>query len=187
MSIEIGETKARAVVKHEMKAQERGALMTFTRDVRLLLIALWLGAAVFFSFAVAPVLFNVLPARELAGRVVTSVLAIINTGGFVISLVLLASAFIFRHTIKRRAFVAEVASLALITLMTAVGQWIIAARMLALRMAMGKPIDEVAQDAPLRVAFNSLHGYSVTALGLAMLAAAAALLLIARRANLKSV
>jgi hypothetical protein len=46
---------------------------------------------------------------------------------------------------------------------------------------MGRPIDQMAQTDPLRVAFNSLHGYSVFALGIGMLAAVVALLLIARR------
>ena len=46
---------------------------------------------------------------------------------------------------------------------------------------MGRPIDDVGKDDPLRVAFDSLHGYSVAALGVAIIAAAVALLLIARR------
>ena len=151
------------------------------RDVRLLLIALWLGAAVFFSFAVAPTLFSVLPARELAGTVVTRCLAIINTGGFILSLLLFASAFLFKNSLSKRAFYAELASLALIALTTFVGQWLISARLLALRAAMGRPIDQVSQTDPLRVAFNSLHGYSIFALGIGMLAAVVALLLFARR------
>ena len=40
---------------------------------------------------------------------------------------------------------------------------------------------EVAADDPLRLAFNALHSNSVTALSVAMLAAAVALFLIARR------
>jgi hypothetical protein len=53
--------------------------------------------------------------------------------------------------------------------------------MLALRAQMLRPIDDVAVDDPLRMSFNSLHGYSVTALSLGVIAAAVALLLIARR------
>jgi hypothetical protein len=161
---------------------ENGLLLKVVRDVRLLLIALWLGAAVFFSFAVAPTLFSILPARELAGAVVTRSLAIINTGGLIISLLLLASAFLYmKSNVSRRAFHAELVSLALVALTTFVGQWVISAKLLQLRAAMGRPIDDVAQNDPLRIAFNSLHGYSVLALGIGMLAAAIALLLIARR------
>ncbi|MBV9957422.1 MAG: DUF4149 domain-containing protein [Acidobacteria bacterium] len=151
------------------------------RDVRLLLVALWLGAAVFFSFAVAPTLFSLLPARELAGTVVTRTLAIINIGGFILSLLLLLTTFPGKNRISKRAFYTELVSLALIALTTFIGQWVISAKLLALRAAMGRPIDAVAATDPLRIAFNSLHGYSVVALSLGMIAAATALLLIARR------
>lgn len=153
------------------------------RDVRLLLIAIWLGASVFFSFVVAPSVFAVLPARELAGAVVSRTLGIMNTGGFAISLVLLASAFLFKNIVSNRAFGVEIAALVLIALSTFSGKWIIATRMQSLRAAMGRPIDEVAQSDPLRIAFNSLHGYSVAALSVGMLAAIITLMLIARRAG----
>ena len=150
------------------------------RDVRLLLMALWLGAAVYFSFAVAPSAFAVLPARELAGSLVTRTLAIVNVGGFLVSLLLLLSLKIGRGRTSRRAFVAEALALASIAVMTAVGQWVIAARLLALRAQMGRPIDDVAIDHPLRVEFNGLHRYSVLALGVGMVAGIVALL-VARR------
>jgi hypothetical protein len=191
MSVEVEAGRAASVMEEHQAgpfARERGALArALLRDVRLMLIALWLGAAVFFSAAVAPSAFAVLRARhvmnasELAGTLVTRTLAIVNTSGFIISLLLLASAFLFRAGLKRRAFYAEACSLALVALTTAVGQWLINARLLALRMAMGRPIDEVDLRDPLRVAFNDLHGYSVIALAIGMLAAALALLLIARR------
>ena len=161
-------------------------------DVRLLLIALWLGAAVFFSAAVAPSVFGVLrgasvpQANHLAGTIVTQTLSVINTGGFIISLVLLISAFLFREAERQRALVTEVIALGIVAITTAMGQWGIAARMLALRSAMGRPIDEVPAGDSLRVAFNSLHGLSVMALGVGMLAALAALLLIARRGRANS-
>lgn len=155
----------------------------FTRDFRLLLIAIWLGSAVFFSFVVAPGVFAVLPARELAGAVVSRTLAIMNAGGFVISLLLLATAFLFRNIVSKRAFGVEIVSLVLIALSTFIGKWIIAERMQSLRLSMGRPIDEVAQSDPLRIAFNTLHGYSVAALSVGMLAAIISLLLIARRAG----
>jgi hypothetical protein len=148
---------------------------------RLLLIALWLGGAVFFSFVVAPTAFAVLPARELAGAVVTRTIAVVNVGGFVISLLLLATAFFANDGRTRLARLAEVVSLAVMALACGVGHWIIAARMVALRVSMGRPIDAVAADDPLRAAFNSLHGYSVAAMGVALIAGVVALLLIGRR------
>ncbi|HYG83200.1 MAG TPA: DUF4149 domain-containing protein [Pyrinomonadaceae bacterium] len=164
-----------------------GRLAAVLRDVRLLLVALWLGGAVFFSAAVAPSAFAVLRARnvpyanEAAGSIVTRTLAITNTGGFIIALALLLSAFLFRRNVSRRAFLAETISLALLAAATGVGQWVIAARMVQLRAAMGRPIDDVPADDPLRLAFGALHGYSVTALAVGVVAAGVALLLIARR------
>lgn len=151
-------------------------------DVRLLLLGVWLGAAIFFSFAVAPGAFAVLPARELAGAIVTRTIGIVNVGGFVIGLLLLATAFAGRRgAAAKRAWTLEIVALALLTLATGVGHWIISARMAALRLALGRPIDEIAQNDPLRLAFNSLHSYSVAAMTTAMLAGLVAFILIARR------
>ena len=188
MSLEVGESKANVAAARRAGSFERShALFRIVLDVRLLLIALWLGGSVFFSAAVAPIAFSVLRARnvayanEAAGTIVTRALAIINTGGFLLALLLLASAFLFRWSATRRALFLETVSLALMAIMTAVGQWVIAAHMLALRTAMVRPIDDVPVDDPLRVSFNSLHGYAVAALGVAIIAAAVALLIIARR------
>jgi hypothetical protein len=151
-------------------------------DARLLLLGMWLGAAVLFSFAVAPGAFAVLPARELAGAIVTRIIGVVNVCGFVFALLLLATAFARGGSAAtKRARMSEVAALALVAVATGVGHWVVAARMAALRSALGRPIDEVAASDPLRLAFNSLHGYSVAAMTTAMLAAVVAFILIARR------
>ena len=188
MSVEVGENKANVSATRRAESVERSSVIfTVVRDVRLLLIALWFGSAVFFSAVVAPTAFSVLRSRnvvyanEAAGTMVTRMLAIINTGGFIIALLLLAIVFLFRKSATRRAFFVETISLALVAIATGVGQWVIAARMLALRAAMLQPIDDVPLDDPLRVSFNSLHGFSVAALGVAIIAAAVTLLAIARR------
>jgi hypothetical protein len=190
MSVEIGERERSVSAAGRAEPLEQGgSFATVLRDVRLLLIALWLGGAVFFSATVAPSVFSVLRSRgimyanEAAGSIVTRTLSILNTSGFIVALLLLASAFLFRRSVKRRALLVEAVSLAVVMIATGVGQWVIAARMLGLRVAMGRPIDDVAADDPLRASFNSLHGYSVAALGVAIIGAAVALLLIARRAS----
>ncbi|HEY1403097.1 MAG TPA: hypothetical protein VGB05_03090, partial [Pyrinomonadaceae bacterium] len=106
---------------------------------------------------------------------------IVNVGGFALALLLMATAFARRSAATKRAWTVEVIALALLALATGVGHWVVAARMAALRVAMGRPIDEVAASDPLRLAFNSLHGYSVAAMTTAMLAAVVAFILIARR------
>lgn len=158
-----------------------GAGLRALGDVRLLLLGIWLGAAIFFSFAVAPSAFAVLPARELAGAIVTRTIGIVNVGGSLIGLLLLATTFVGGRPAAKRAWTLEVIALALVVLGTGIGHWVISARMAALRLSMGRPIDEVAQNDPLRLAFNNLHGYSVAAMTTAMLAGLIAFILIARR------
>lgn len=195
MSLEIEAANQSAVSSGELQTTKAGRndiLMRALADVRLLLIALWLGAAVFFSAAVAPSAFAALreadlaQANHLAGTIVTRTLGVINTSGFIISLLLLATAFLFRETVMQRAFATEIISLVVVAITTGIGQWGIAARMLALRRAMGRPIDDVPAGDSLRVAFGSLHGLSVMALSLGIIAALVALLLIARRGRARS-
>lgn len=150
--------------------------------LRLVLLAAWLGVAVFFGAAVAPTLFGVLRgaglanANALAGAMVSRLLAIINIGGFEIALFALVTAFFVNRNQNRIRRFAEVISLAIMAIMTAVGQWVIAARMLALRAAMSLPIDQIAADDPRRIAFDNLHRYSVWLLTVGMLAAVAAII-----------
>lgn len=144
--------------------------------VRVLLIAAWLGAAIFFSGAVAPSAFSVLRsfnvpnATEIAGAIVNRTLSVVNTSGFFISLLALVVAVAIRKRYGARAFVVQVVLLGLMALATGVGQWVIAARMRTLRQAMGIPIDQVSLADANRVAFAALHGYSVAALSIAIIA-----------------
>lgn len=187
MSVHLSEEAVRLLGTREAARTGASTPARVINDVRLLLIALWLGAAVFFSAVVAPSAFatlrtfNVPHANEVAGAIVTRTLSVVNTGGFIIALLLLLSAFLLRYGQRRRAFLMEIISLALLLIATGAGQWVIATRLLALRVMMGRPIDEVAKDDPLRVAFDSLHGYSVSALAVGIIVGAVALLLIARR------
>jgi hypothetical protein len=155
-------------------------------STRLVLLALWLGAALFFGAVVAPAAFGVLRsfdlpnASEIAGSIVTRTLAVINISGFVIGLFLLLTLVLVRGNRSTFAFLLELVCAAMLVVTTGVGQWLIAARMRALRAAMVLPVDRVAPDDARRLAFNSLHGYSVNALGIAMIASLLAIVLIAR-------
>ena len=158
--------------------------MSFIALGRTLLIGLWLGAACFFSFAVAPSAFAVLPSRELAGSVVNRTLLIVNYSGIIVGLILLASSYLSKRTVNRLSLWIEQGLLLLLTAACAVGQFVIGARLQSLRGQIGRPIDEVAADDPLRVAFNDLHGYSVTILSVAMIAALIGFFLLGRRATI---
>lgn len=153
---------------------------------RLISLALWLGAALFFSVVVAPAAFGVLRsfdlpnANEIAGSIVTRSLSVVNVSGFVIGLFLFATLFVRASQKSRVAVVIECISVGVIVLATGIGHWVVAMRMRALRAAMYIPIDQVPLNDPRRVAFQNLHGYSVTALGLAMIAALIVIVLMAR-------
>jgi hypothetical protein len=159
-------------------------------NIRMLLLASWLGAAIFFSAAVAPSAFRVLRtfdvpnANEIAGTIVGRTLAIVNTSGFIVSLILLLSAFALKESYGRRSFIFQLILLLIVAITTGVGEWVIAARMRGLRAAMGLAIDQVPVDDPNRMAFAALHGYSVATLGAAIIAALIAFFVMANRVEL---
>src|SRR5688572_2463735 len=156
---------------------------------RFALLAAWLGAALFFGAVVAPAAFGVLRsyglpnASEIAGAIVTRSLSVVNVAGFVVALLLLVTLFLRRSSTRRVSVIAGGICFGLIALGTGVGHLVIAARMRAIRAALELPIDQIAADDSRRIAFNSLHGYSVNALSLAMIAALVALVLMARSAR----
>lgn len=161
-------------------------LRAATQTIGLLLVSVWLGAAIFFSAVVAPSVFGVLRgfqlpnANEIAGAIVTRSLSAINGCGFVISIPVLIAGLFLKPAKNRPRFFAGVISLAIMGIMTALGQWVISARMLSLRTAMQVPIDQIAREDPRRVAFDSLHHYSVAALGIAIIAALVAFVAFSR-------
>ena len=177
------EIVSRKGAKAQRKPKKDSSILSFTR---LILLACWFGAALFFGAVVAPAAFSVLRsfglanANEIAGSIVTRSLSVINLAGFAIALLLLVTIILRRNASGRTSIIVECICLGVIALATGVGHWLIAARMRALRAAMVLPIDQIAADDPRRVAFNNLHGYSVNALGLAMIAALVAMVLMAR-------
>lgn len=162
-------------------------MTAFIRYLRILLLGLWLGAAVFFGAAVAPTVFGVLRgaqlanANELAGMMVQRLLAVINRGGFEIALFLIVTGYFVSKAGSRFVRFTEMISMAIMAIMTGVSHWVISARLLALRAATGTPIDQLAGNDPQRIAFDALHGYSVAAMGVAIVAALLAFLIMARR------
>lgn len=146
--------------------------MKFVSAFRLLLLGIWLGAAVFF-IAVAQVVFANLPTRDLAGNIVSRTLAILNYAGIGIALVTVLFSLIVPPGIRRIGVWAERTLLMVFGAACAVSQFVISWWMLMLRTQMGKPIEEVAADDPLRLQFDQLHEYSawllLTAIGAAFL------------------
>jgi hypothetical protein len=145
--------------------------MKFISNVRLLLIGVWLGAACFFSFAVAPSAFSVLENRELAASLISRTLMIVNLSGLAIGLILLASSFIKRPVHVPFWVWTEKFLLVLFTLACAVGEFVISVWLRLIRTQAGRPIEELAAEDPVRMQFNNLHQYSVWIMLGAMIAA----------------
>jgi hypothetical protein len=155
--------------------------MKLVSDVRLLLLGAWLGGACFFV-AVAQTAFAVLPQqRELAGAIVSRTLAIINYGGLAIGIVLIVLSLLAAKNTSRFWLWIERFLLLILAAACAAGQFVIGWWMLLLRTQMGKPIDEVAADDPLRLQFDTLHSYSEWTLLAALIAAFIAFFIIANR------
>ena len=87
-----------------------------------------------------------------------------------IALFALVTAFFLNRNQRLVARTIEVLSLAIMAIMTGVSQWIITAKMVALRAAMNGTIDQVPFTDPRRIEFDSLHRYSTTVMMVAMLA-----------------
>jgi hypothetical protein len=157
-------------------------------NIRLLLVAAWLGAAIFFSSTVAPGAFRVLRTfdlpnqSEIAGSFVSLTLSFINFTGVIVSMMVLVTAFALKNTLSRRTFSLQIILLLIIAVATSVGGWVIAPRMRGLRAAFRVPIDQVPPDDAGRIAFAALHGYSVIALSVAMIAALIAFFVMSKRA-----
>ncbi len=154
--------------------------MKFFSDIRLLLLAIWLGAAVFF-IGVAQSAFAVLPQRELAGAVVNRNLTILNFAGIGIAVILLLTSLVVTSKISKFWLWIERFLLLFLAAACAVGQFVIGFWLASVRAQIGRPIDEVAVDDPVRVQFNMLHEYSVWVLFAGMIAALIAFFIISNR------
>ena len=152
-------------------------------NLRVAFIAAWLGLAIYFSAVVAPSAFgvsrsfNLANAGEVAGTIVSRALSAVNKTGLLLSLLLLLSAPTVKKYYGRWSFILQNVLLISVAILTAAGEWVIAARMRGLRSAMNGQIDQVPLTDPNRVAFAALHVYSVAALSIAMIAALIVILL----------
>jgi hypothetical protein len=136
----------------------------------VLLLGVWMGAALLFSAVVAPAAFDVLPSRTLAGAMVGRILPVLCYSGVVVGSVTVLLDLAGRNRAWGRAAAGAVAALA-----CAVAQLVVGTRIDRLRAQIGAPIDALPTDDPRRIAFGRLHATSVIWLGVAILAAAIAL------------
>lgn len=145
-----------------------------------LLLAIWLGSMVCFSFLVAPSAFKVLPTKHMAGTLVNSVLGKVEWlglgAGSLLTLLMIITIFI---TAQHRTWLGKLALLlpVLMTIDCAISKWLISARLVAIRSSMGVDIDQVPATAQLKILFDQLHQYSVGLMGFNLLAGIALLVI----------
>jgi len=159
-----------------------GVAQQIVAFIEVLLLGVWLGSMIFFSFAVAPSAFAVLPTREMAGVMVTSTIGKIEAMGLIIgTLLILMHAASWRTGQSSRA--TKILQAVLLLLMTAsagLSRFWISPAMVSLRAQMGGHIDNVAVTDPMRIQFNDLHQYSVGLMGAAMISGLVVLFLTVR-------
>jgi uncharacterized protein DUF4149 len=150
--------------------------------VEVVLLAAWLGAAVFFSAVVAQAAFAVLPTRTLAGALVGRVLPVLFFAGIALGAIILVIEGLWGAGWLSGRGVAGI----LVVVACSVAQFWIGARIDRVRDAIGGPIDALAASDPRRQAFGRLHAFSVGWLGIAIVAALVALVLAARAAQTRT-
>jgi uncharacterized protein DUF4149 len=135
-----------------------------------LLLAVWIGIAVFFSVVVAPAAFAALPSRALAGAIVGRVLPVIFLTGLLVGGLVAGMEL---SAVVRDWWRAGPALL--LTVSCAIAQFAVGGRIQRLRTAIGPSLDALAADDARRVAFGRLHALSVVWLAVGVAAAAVAL------------
>jgi len=139
----------------------------------IVLVSLWLGAALLTVTVVAPGAFAVLPTRALAGDMVGRVLPVLFAGAVVVPV--LALAMVPRTSRTALAMVAG--GVAVVAACLAL--FVVDPRLAALRALVGF-IDQLPPADPRRTLFGLLHAASVALLGVALLAHAALLVALIR-------
>jgi hypothetical protein len=129
------------------------------RFVRVFALGTWLGAILFFSFAVAPGVFGILANRDDAGAVVGFALDRLHLFGTIAALVFIVASLALarRLEVLVRPYVLFVLLMFFLTLTSS---RIVIPRMDALRERMGSVATTPASD-PRRAEFDRLHGISV--------------------------
>lgn len=140
-----------------------------------LLIALWLGAAAFFSLVVARAAFAVLPTRMLAGALVGRALPVLFVAGLAVGAVL-----VLLEWRTARPHTGRLVAGGVMIVACAIAQFGVAPRIGRLRAAIGGSLEALAPGDPRRAAFGRLHAISVGWLGLAIVAACVAMFLVWR-------
>jgi uncharacterized membrane protein len=156
--------------------------MSLVRYLMLLSLVVWVGGLIFFAFVLAPTVFAVLPARQLAGNVVSRSLAIMHGMALSCGLVFAVTSMLDARAVHGVAAPFAVRNLLVYAMivLTLVAMFGVGARMATLRQQMGN-IDDLSKDDARRIEFNRLHVWSTRIEGSVLLLGLALLYLTARR------
>jgi uncharacterized membrane protein len=128
--------------------------------VRVFALGTWVGSIFYFSAAVAPGAFRVLPSQDQAGRLVEFTLTRLHHMGVAAAvLFLLATGVLMLTGLDARGLLPAI-GVALMLALTLASQDVVIRRMMDLRRQMVSVVNTPA-DNPLRVEFDRLHGVSV--------------------------
>jgi hypothetical protein len=142
-------------------------------------LAAWIGAAVFVAAVVAPAAFATLPSRALAGAVVGRTLPTL----FVLGVVAGGAVGVISHTMHAGRLAVSAALMLSVACAAALG---VARRIAEDRASIGTAIDALAITDPRRIAFGRMHGISVVLMGLGILAACVALYVLSQHVVARS-
>jgi putative copper export protein len=150
--------------------------------IEVLLLGVWLGSMIFFSFVVAPTAFKVLPTRHLAGEMVNNSIGKLELLGIALglALVLVQLASWSASAAGMGAKVLRLVCVVLMLVAASASRFWLSPAMSKLRSEMGGIIDNVPANDALRVQFDHLHQYSVSLMSVAMLSGIVALFLAVR-------
>jgi hypothetical protein len=156
-------------------------MTSILRFVQVFALGTWLGSIFYFSAAVAPGAFRVLPSQDLAGLLVEFTLRRLHTLGLVAGLLLLlaSAAMALSSAGAGRRLILPVVGVVVMVILTIISQHMVIRRMNVLRREMGSVV-ETPKDSPLRIEFDRLHRVSVQLEGSTLLIGVAALFLTVR-------
>lgn len=130
------------------------ATAAIARAIHVLLLALWTGAGAFYLVAVIPEVTHTVPGPEARG-LLSSMLSMLDLYGFIAGPILLLTLLLGWTTVGARIRVRAVAGLLMTVGAILSGRWI-TPRAIELEKGLGKPLEQVAADDPIRISIEQL-------------------------------
>ncbi len=118
--------------------------------VQVFALGTWVGSIFYFSAAVAPGAFRVLPSQDLAGVLVEFTLRRLHTLGVVAGVVFLLASAALAVSVSgaRRSVLLASIGVAIMVVLTVISQHVVIRRMMELRREMGS-VAATAKDSPV--------------------------------------